>query len=476
MNTAHPAMNSVLFLVLRRMRLPLILLVVSYAVSILGMSLMPGVDAQGRPSAGMSLFHAFYFVSYTATTIGFGELPTAFSEAQRAWATLTIYLTVLVWLYSIGTILTLLQDAAFRRVLEAASFQRQVRRLRQPFYILCGCGETGSLLLQSLDLRNQQAVVLDMDGERISELELGQYRLQIPALAADVRVPANLEMAGLGHPACAGVVALTNDDRANLSVAVTTKLLRPELPVLARADQLDTAENMASFGTNQIVNGFELFGELLGNALHNPGQYLLYDWLTDLPGTPLVEPLRPPRGKWVICGYGRFGRAVVRNLRREQVDVVVIDTDALRGDCDECIRGDAAETDVQLEAGVKGAAAIVAGTDLMITGDLLASPTFSGLYYARDQVRFAGNATVNGLVVSGNFSDCRWPLGTYVCDPNVTDANNDNLVKRDGAGFVDTGSGSVTITYNDNSGWKSLRIASWRECRGADPNNPCGNP
>ena len=363
MNTAHPAMNSVLFLVLRRMRLPLILLVVSYAVSILGMSLMPGVDAQGRPSAGMSLFHAFYFVSYTATTIGFGELPTAFSEAQRAWATLTIYLTVLVWLYSIGTILTLLQDAAFRRVLEAASFQRQVRRLRQPFYILCGCGETGSLLLQSLDLRNQQAVVLDMDGERISELELGQYRLQIPALAADVRVPANLEMAGLGHPACAGVVALTNDDRANLSVAVTTKLLRPELPVLARADQLDTAENMASFGTNQIVNGFELFGELLGNALHNPGQYLLYDWLTDLPGTPLVEPLRPPRGKWVICGYGRFGRAVVRNLRREQVDVVVIDTDALRGDCDECIRGDAAETDVQLEAGVKGAAAIVAGTD-----------------------------------------------------------------------------------------------------------------
>jgi hypothetical protein len=124
----------------------------------------------------------------------------------------------------------------------------------------------------------------------------------------------------------------------------------------------------------------------------------------------------------------------------------------------------------------EGAYAIVAGTDLMITGDLMSSPTFTGLYYARDQVKFAGNATVNGLVVSGNFSDCRWPLGTYVCNPAVTDSNNDNLIKRDADGYVATGSGSVTITYNDDSGWKSLRIASWRECRGPDPLNPCGNP
>ena len=124
----------------------------------------------------------------------------------------------------------------------------------------------------------------------------------------------------------------------------------------------------------------------------------------------------------------------------------------------------------------EGAYAMVAGTDLMITGDLLGAPTFTGLYYARDQVRFSGNATVTGLVVSGNFSDCRWPLGTYVCDPDVTDSNNDNLVKRDSDGFVATGSGSITITYNDPNGWKTLRMASWRECRGTDPTNPCGNP
>lgn len=356
-------MNSVLFLVLRRMRLPLILLISSYAISILGMSLMPGVDANGQPTPGLSLFHAFYFVSYTATTIGFGEIPAAFSEAQRAWALVTIYMTVLVWLYSIGTILALLQDPALQRVFRTNAFEHQVRRLRQPFYIICGCGETGALLMRALDSRNQQAVVLDIDPERISELELGQYHLEIPALTGDARLPENLEVAGLNHACCAGVIALTNDDQANLAAAVTTKLLRPQLPVLCRADCMDTANNMISFGTDEVINAFESFGEHLAMALHSPGQHLLYDWLTDIPGTPLGEPPRPPHGKWIICGYGRFGKAVVRNLRKQRIELVIIEAEPDRTDCKECIVGSGTEENTLVAAGIRDAVGIVAGTD-----------------------------------------------------------------------------------------------------------------
>ena len=51
----------------RFMRKPLLLLVTIYAISIIGMVLMPGQDADGNPQ-NMSLFHAFYFFTYTATT------------------------------------------------------------------------------------------------------------------------------------------------------------------------------------------------------------------------------------------------------------------------------------------------------------------------------------------------------------------------------------------------------------------------
>ena len=65
----------------------------------------------------MGFFDAFYFMSYTATTIGFGELPYPFTDAQRLWVTVSIYLTVIGWAYAIGSLLTLLQDRAFRQAL-----------------------------------------------------------------------------------------------------------------------------------------------------------------------------------------------------------------------------------------------------------------------------------------------------------------------------------------------------------------------
>jgi Trk K+ transport system NAD-binding subunit len=356
-------MNSVLFMILRRMRAPLLALITSYAISILGMTLVPGVDADGRSTAGMDFFHAFYFVSYTATTIGFGEIPSAFSDAQRAWATFTIYLTVLVWLYSIGAILTLLQDPAFRRMLRTNRFMRKVRRVSQPFYILCGYGETGSLLVRALDSRNQQAVVVDIDPMRVSELELSQYHLDIPALALDARLPESLELAGLHHPHCAGVIALTNDDQANLTAAVTTKLLSPKTPVLCRADSLEVAANMTSFGTDEVINAFESFGEHMAMAIHAPGHYLLYEWLTDVPGMPLIEPLKPPRGKWLVCGFGRFGKAVVRNLKKEGLAAVIIEAEPEKTGCTDCIHGSGTDAATLLEAGIMEAVGIVAGTD-----------------------------------------------------------------------------------------------------------------
>ncbi|NMH15865.1 hypothetical protein GV368_01810 [Tepidiphilus sp. B18-69] len=106
---------SVILLVLRRVRGPLILMVSLFALSVLGLTLAPGLpDAEGRPTR-MSLFHAFYFVSYTATTIGFGEIPNDFSDAQRLWTIVVIYLSVLSWAYLLKQAITLMQDEALRR-------------------------------------------------------------------------------------------------------------------------------------------------------------------------------------------------------------------------------------------------------------------------------------------------------------------------------------------------------------------------
>ena len=57
----------------------------------------------------------------------------------------------------------------------------------------------------------------------------------MPGLVADAGDPGHLAVAGLNHPSCEGVLALTDDDEANSPSAQAAALLRPDLPVITRA-------------------------------------------------------------------------------------------------------------------------------------------------------------------------------------------------------------------------------------------------
>ena len=145
---------------MRRMRAPLITLIVIFSVSVVGMSLIPAQDPEGRPYH-MTIFESLYFMSYTASTIGYGELPYPFNANQRMWVTISIYLPVIGWAYAIGSMLTLLQDRGFRSALALQRFRRKVRRLREPFLLFAGYGQTGELLGKAFDAIGQQFVVID---------------------------------------------------------------------------------------------------------------------------------------------------------------------------------------------------------------------------------------------------------------------------------------------------------------------------
>src|SRR5215217_5825306 len=163
--------SASIFLVLRRMRVPLIVLIVIFSVSVLGLTLIPGQDADGKPWR-MGFFDAFYVMSYTATTIGFGEIPYPFTYNQRMWVTISIYLTVIGWAYAIGSLLSLLQDRAFRHALALQQFRRKVARLREPFVLVAGYGRTGELVSHAFDALGRRIVVMDSSHDRIDDLEL----------------------------------------------------------------------------------------------------------------------------------------------------------------------------------------------------------------------------------------------------------------------------------------------------------------
>lgn len=356
-------MPDIFYILLRRLRAPIISLIVIYAISILGFVLIPGQDDSGNVWH-MSFFHAFYFVSYTASTIGFGEVPYAFTDAQRMWTMVVIYLTVIGWLYSIGALLAVLQDPAFRKLWADYVFSRAVKRLRTPFYLVCGYGDTGSILVKALADEGIKSVVIDHNERRINELELNDYLRRPLGVVGDASIPAVLQMAGITHPFCKGVIALTDSDQTNLMVSLTAHLLNPQTRVLARAESAEAAANIRSFGKNEVINPFETFAGRLAMALHSPGMYTLYTWMTGVPHEHLQEPLFPKGGDWVVCGYGRFGRSLQGYLQAAGIHMHVIELDPVATNAPPgSIRGSGAEVVALRQAGLEQAAGIVAGTN-----------------------------------------------------------------------------------------------------------------
>ena len=356
-------MNNVFYLLLRRLRLPLIVLIIAYAVSVIGFVLIPGVDNQGRPWH-MDFFHAFYFVSFMGSTIGFGEIPYPFTDAQRMWTIVTIYGTVITWLYGIGATLAIIQDPAFRSLLTNNAFRRSVRTVTDPFYLVCGYGDTGSFLVKALSDAGIRSVVVEIDENRVNALKLEDFGMEVPGICADASDPDVLIMSGLTSPHCVGVAALTDKDPVNLTVAITSNLLGNNLRTIARAQSDEGSKNIASLGKVDVINAFETFAGRLALAMRSPGLYLLFEWLTGVPHEQLREPLFPPRGTWILCGYGRFGKAVYRRLNQEGIKVQVIETDIEGTQAPPgTVQGTGTNADTLLAAGIDDAVGLVAGTD-----------------------------------------------------------------------------------------------------------------
>ncbi|MBB1500424.1 NAD-binding protein [Propioniciclava sp. MC1683] len=322
-----PSADAV-FLVLRRMRAPLIVVVVVFTISVAGLTLVPGLDDQGMPYQ-MSVFDAFYLMSYTALTIGFGETPYELVREQRLWLTICIYASVIGWAYALGALLSLLQDKPFRDALARQSFVRRVKRLRRPFLILVGYGQMGRLAAETLDTLGRSTVVVAADQESVDALAGAQLSSDIPGLVGDARDPGVLGLAGLGSKYCAGVLALTDSDAVNLSIVMAVTLLRHDVPVIARANSRGTAKAMREFGASAVVNPFERYGNYLVMRVRRPSTYRLLTWLLAAPGT-LVSPDAEEHedGLWVIASDDHFGPEIAADLEDAGLDSTLVDVDA----------------------------------------------------------------------------------------------------------------------------------------------------
>lgn len=359
--------NNTLFIILQKMRMPFLVIIITYTIAIVGLVLIEGIDANGN-TYRMSIFDAFYFVSYTATTIGFGEIPYAFTYPQRIWITFTIYLTVLGWFYGIGSLVSLLQDKLFLQEIEKSRFLKQIRNLDEKFIIILGYNQITKKIITKAIAQGIRAVVIEKDSLKIEKLMLESFTPTVPVLRSDTLSVRVLESAGLTKKNCKAIVSLFDDDVVNLKNTIITKTLNKNVKIAVKATTINHTENLVDVDADIIVNPFSIISSEINIALTAPNIFKLEKWLYKI--DDLSAPLRIfPRGLYIICGYGRMGQKIFEKLDKNNIEVKFIEIDPKRGrqlskdEKNYVVFGDADDRDFLIQTGIMDAVAVVAVTN-----------------------------------------------------------------------------------------------------------------
>jgi Trk K+ transport system NAD-binding subunit len=294
----------------------------------IGLVLIPGVDDKGEIYQ-MSIFDAFYLITYTATTIGFGELPYAFTHAQKIWITVSIYLTVLGWFYGIGSLVSLLQDKLFLSEIAIARFKRSVKNIKEDFIIILGYNETTSEIIKIMLASKMRVVVIEQDQRKAEYLMLEGFVPHVPVLVKDAHDPVSLEFAGIKSIHCKGIVSLFDKYILNLRITLASKILNPHVKVIAKSTTVEETGNLVDAGADIVDNPFLIIAYQIQMALKSPSLFKIEQWLYNI-DTLEAKTFTIPQENIVICGYGRLGKNLHKMFTGHHIFPTIIEQNAAK--------------------------------------------------------------------------------------------------------------------------------------------------
>ena len=354
--------EQIIWIILKRLRTPFFILIATFSVSIVGLVLIPGVDNNGHVYH-LTFFDAFYFVSYMASTIGFGEAPYSFNYEQRIWVSFAIYFTVIGWFYGIGAIVSLMQDESLKKAISRNRFRRQVKRLHTPFYIILGYNSITKSIIEKINGEDYRVVVLEKREDKIDELILENFYPNVPAFVGDATNQQMLKIAGIHHKNCVGLISLFENDMVNSQIATIAKILNKKIDVIVKATSPQQVKHFESMGLKNVKNPFDIISTRIFYGITAPHIWLLEMWVYGHI-LKLKQRDRFPKGRYIVYGYGRMGHAIKEGLEKANIEYVTqdLDTGEFIKRKNTTIFGDDEDMQSLLDLGIKESDCIIAAT------------------------------------------------------------------------------------------------------------------
>jgi Trk K+ transport system NAD-binding subunit len=172
----------------------------------------------------MTIAQAAY---YTLLLIFF-ESPLQYVEDWRLAP--LFFLLPLIGLLIIAEGVVHLGNLLFQHKRYSKEWQRMIAETMENHIVVCGLGNVGVRVVQHLRRFNEDVVVIEKNPESRFVSEVAGY--SVPVLYGDVRDYNMLEQARVGK--ARALIAVTDDDLANLEAALTARELKADIRVVIR--------------------------------------------------------------------------------------------------------------------------------------------------------------------------------------------------------------------------------------------------
>lgn len=206
---------------------------------------------------------SIYFTVATLTTVGYGDIVPETPESKK--------FVIFLMLFGVGTVLyalSILAQAVIQtEVFNALGIRKKTKEMEKlkDHYIICGAGQIGRQVIQSLQKDNITHVVIESDGKKFDKIEHSDNQY---ILLADATLEKNLREAGVER--AKGLAACLSNDASNVYVVLTARDLNKNLHIVSRATEEQTEPKLIRAGANKVVEPTIIGGRSMSRALLKP--------------------------------------------------------------------------------------------------------------------------------------------------------------------------------------------------------------
>lgn len=203
-----------------------------------------------------------YMAVITVTTVGFTEVH-PLTPFERGYTILVILGGVGAFTFAATSVANYLIAGQLGGMLERHRMENTIAGMQQ-HYIVCGFGRMGEQVAREFRRAGRDIVVIDSAEDALERAHGAGF----PIVRGDAGDDEILRHAGIER--AAGLVAVVEDDAANLLVTLSARGLNPRLLIVARANQQSSEPKLLKAGANRVLWPYGVGGRRLAQMALRP--------------------------------------------------------------------------------------------------------------------------------------------------------------------------------------------------------------